>query len=225
MSNALRIASVCCIAAFATPAAAEVLSDIRNLQRDSPMAKYLTSSEAQQNLFNLAVGIDRQLGMECKGNHNLKIVQILILNPIDRADSAPHPTSGVWKYGYDVTRCGSAKRYNALMSAKAGEAPQVMSLVPGTTISSPTLMVDTLRIAFASASLLFGPDCKDVKLLDTELVQPPRTVTQGDKVRQGVWDERWTLVGCGQTFPRNITFTPDGAGGTHIAFEPIKPRS
>lgn len=225
MSNSLRFVFVCCILVFGAPAAAEIVSDIRKVHRDSPMAKYLTSPEAQQKLFDLAVGIDRQLGLECKGSHDLKIVQILILNPIDKADAAPHPTSGAWKYGYDVTRCGSAKRYNALMSAKPGEAPQVISLVPGTTISSPTLMVDTLRILFAGAGLLFGSDCKDVKLLDTELVQPPRAVTEGDKVGQGVWNERWTLVGCGQTIPRNVTFTLDGAGGTHIAFEPFKPRT
>ncbi len=35
----------------------------------------------------------------------------------------------------------------------------------------------------------------------------------------GAWHERWTAVGCGKRMPMDITFTPDGSGGTYIKFD------
>jgi hypothetical protein len=48
-------------------------------------------------------------------------------------------------------------------------------------------------------------DCEDVRNANIAVLQ--------DVDDEGVWEETWTVVSCGESAELIITFTPDGSGG------------
>jgi hypothetical protein len=99
------------------------------------------------------------------------------------------------------------------VSALAGrdEGP---SLVPGSTVASPLLQRDTLRIIL----VMDGAEdqtCAKRTVVNTESVRKPtRPEDSGE--------ERWTVDRCGRTVPYRVTFTPSARGGTDIGVKPEK---
>ncbi len=192
---------------------AEIISDPRQIKAGSPIAKYLASSEVRKTLIDVAVRLDRAFGIECIGDYQIKLETLTIQSPINLPDGAAHAASGAWRLGYDATRCGEIKRYNVQFAAKPGTAPEPGMLAPGSSIASFQLYADAMTGSYVVASARLG-GCKEARLFHTTLTKAPHAETEGDKVRNGVWNEDWTFAGCGKRVVLPMKFTPAPDGGT-----------
>ncbi len=80
-------------------------------------------------------------------------------------------------------------------------------------IADEQLKSDTLNLIAQYEQAQNG--CKDVTLFAGNLMLRPEITNDG------TWSEMWQVNACGASHLYNITFTPDGAGGTYISVSPI----
>lgn len=226
-TKALARAAATCLLAVTLFAAVRVHADTAAnammLPADSPIAAYLKSREALQQLYDLGRAHDATLGLQqdCKGGHSIHLppAAIVILEPIHMSDGALHPNRGAWQYKYGFERCGEVQIYNALVVAQQGQPPRYISLMPGRTLASPLLMRDTLpvvmmKVAAESRGVGDGRQCDDFAILDSTVTLPPRTIDQTKRSIGEAWEEGWTVRYCGKAHMVPVCFSPDGAGGT-----------
>jgi len=100
--------------------------------------------------------------------------------------------------------------------------PPVPSVpISGNTTASPMLRNDMLKML----SVMF--DCSKIDAVETEILSSAPDSDSavyalgkmfGGKP-EGSIKERWTAIGCGQRMPLEVTFVPDGKGGTYIVQE------
>jgi hypothetical protein len=203
---------------MASAAGAEVVSDPRQINAGSPMAKYVYSNEVRKALFEMSARFDRALGIECIGNYQVKLESLLILQPIDLPDGAEHPVGGAWRLGYDAIRCGESKRYNIQFVAKPGAPPEQQMLAPGGTIASFRLYADAMVGAQLAANARLGGKCGEVRLYNTSVSKPPPPPENG-KIVNGTWTEDWTFSGCSKRVTLPMRFTPAEGGGTNWSID------
>jgi len=193
---------------------AETLSDVSQMKPESRIAQYLHSQQLMKGLFQVAVKVDQDLGLACKGDYQIRPVSVVIFSAIDLPDGAAQPTSGVWIYRYDAVRCQTTKRYNVLLTAQPGGVPEVAIFPPGNTIASPQLMETLVPAVLDGAERAVGGGCQDAQVFDTAVTQPPRDRDADATVDTGTWKEDWTVLACGKSVKIPLVFSPDGNGGT-----------
>jgi len=79
--------------------------------------------------------------------------------------------------------------------------------VPGTSIVDSVLQRDIAQ-QVAMLEMMFGADCKDARIINAEVTEPPAVVNV-DK-----WVERWTVDRCGKLVYYRVVLTPGKRGGT-----------
>jgi len=151
-------------------------------------------------------------------------MSFMLLEPIVLPEDKTHPTAGVWQHRFAFKRCGEQKIYNAVFVSENGEQPKVIPYFPGTTSASGQLLHDTLTSALTAGfvklkSKGIKKNCRDLKLIDTELMKPPHDVVESGITTKGVWNEDWTLRGCEETVKVAVTFIPNGRGGTSFSIK------
>lgn len=177
---------------------------------------YVRSKPMLETMYRLGVAEDRKLGLQssCKSQYQVRPTATLVLSPIEFAEGKSDPVKGVWLSRYQLERCGDAKVYNALFSARDGQAPSSRPFFPGATNAGPVLVNDAMRAAVSTATTAGVPkDCKTAHVYDMRVTQPARDVTEQGTTLKGVWDEVWTFSMCGQLVDVPMTFIPDAKGG------------
>lgn len=199
----------------------ERLDKLADLKKESHLSKYLFSRTQQETLVQVGKIWDERLGLlqDCKENPEVIALSFMLLEPIVLPEDKTHPTAGAWQHRFAFKRCGEQKIYNAVFVSENGEQPKVIPYFPGTTSASGQLLSDTLTSALMVAIVKLNQksnkkNCRDLKLIDTELEKPPHDVIENGKTTKGVWNEKWTLRGCEETVKVAVTFIPDGRGGT-----------
>ena len=87
------------------------------------------------------------------------------------------------------------------------------STVPGKTAASPALQRDILQYILAIDS---DKDCKERKLVSTELVTPPTSANSFISI------ERWMLDRCGKPAAYQVIMNPSPRGGTDFKVGPAR---
>lgn len=80
-------------------------------------------------------------------------------------------------------------------------------------IADEQLKSDTLNLITQYEQATYG--CGNVTLFAGIMMLRP------DQTNNGSWSEIWQVIACGASHMYNITFTPDGAGGTYISASQI----
>jgi len=217
MQKAIRIAFFALLALASGRASAEVLTDGRAIKRDSAMDKYLNSPAAVRLMYEGAVFVDRSLGIVCDGEYRIQPIVLIVVEPVNLPEGAKEATAGAWINRFDVTRCGKTKRNNLISIAQPNAEPKRRMLPPGESIASPILMMDAMAPIKLQASRSLDKDCREANVYDIGVTKMPHSVTEGGKTLNGVWQENWTIQGCGKMVSVPVTFIPDGRGGTTFA--------
>lgn len=205
---------------------AESLSGNADKRTDSRFAEYLYSASQIQTLYQVGMSWDKilELYQDCSAGHNIKPSTVMQLKPINFSSDYDHPIDGVWLYRFIFERCGKGKMYNAIFIANKGEQPKAVPFYPGNTNASPQLISDAMMSASIAAAIRGGgkqddTGCHDYTLIDTKLTVKPHDVTKNGNELKGVWNEVWTMKGCGKTVDVAGVFVPDGKGGTSFNFK------
>jgi hypothetical protein len=88
--------------------------------------------------------------------------------------------------------------------------------VPGETLGSIVLQRDTKSQILLIDQVMF-PDCDTRLITNTEVLEVTAEAryVKGRRVA-GNWKERWSVDRCGEVIPYEVTYVPDGKGGTQI---------
>ena len=188
--------------------------------------KYLSTSEHDRELAGIGLEWDSRLGLHqtCSSHRVVKLTGLMIYVPVEFQSGSPHPVKGLWRERFSFERCGEIKTYNVLVSAQSAAQPRFAPLYPGDSLASPQLFLDARHSAFVLASVSLprqndGTPCQKISLLDTRVIRTPYEAFVPDRgMVRGVWDETWSVGGCGGVSEQLVTFTPDGKGGTYFTF-------
>ncbi len=175
---------------------------------NSRIGRYVLSRPFLEEAHRQAYNQDKAFDQSCDSGYRIQPLSISVQSPIEMPDGAEQPVSGVWRFVFDAQRCGSTKRYNALFVIRDGALPRAQPLVPGATITSVQLMIDTLNNAKVLL-LALAKDCKTLIVVDTRVTRP---LTQ----LGASWGEEWQFLRCGETIDVPINFVPTADGGTDI---------
>jgi hypothetical protein len=220
MTTLLRLCILTTLIVFASPkdSLTETLTSIFELKQGTRIHKYLFSKDQFEVLYRVGVEWDKKLGLQqnCKSQYQVKPYNTALLAPIDFPNEKEHPTKGIWRYRFQLERCGETKIYNAIFAAQNDGKPQVLPHWPGDTRASPRLIYDALTSAIASASAKIKnvdkiTECKDLTIFDMKVSEEPHDVVENGITIRGVWWEKWTFLACGQYADVLLRFTPDGA--------------
>ncbi len=116
------------------------------------------------------------------------------------------PKDVMWIERYNVA-CKEEVRRSLLIIDDGGKL-KVIGLLPGTTGADPNLQMDAVNIV-SGAAVTRIPNCDNVSISDTEMLEPP-------PAGGGPWKERWTVSGCEKSDAIDVNFTPSAQGGTDV---------
>ncbi len=229
MNRRLRLLAVAALLnSLSAPSGAETVNSTADLQSHSKTAVYLSSRPMMVAMYRLGLAQDKKFSLQpgCMSQYRVKLVESLVLSPIEFPDDQQHPTQGAWFLRYLFQRCGDSKLYNALFVANGNEAaPTARAYYPGSTVASPELVNDAMPSVISGALDRSGlRDCGDIDVFDMRVTEQIHDVVEGDKTIRDVWNETWTLSMCGQMHDVAVTFMPDRNGsGTKFASGPVAP--
>ena len=91
--------------------------------------------------------------------------------------------------------------------------------VPGETLGTIVLQRDTENQILLLDQVMF-PDCDTRRIVNTEVLEvSDETRNVKGRTVAANWKERWSMDRCGEIIPYEITYVPDGKGGTQIQIE------
>ena len=197
----------------------ETISTTAELMGNRKTTEYLGSRSIQATLYRHGIEKDRlfALQQDCKGQHDVQPLSIVVLSEIELPAGKWHPARGVWLMRYTFTRCDESKVYNtAFFASDDGEAPSSQAYYPGTTNAHPILVKDAMPSATVHAAIHGGgKDCKSADVFDMRVSEPAHDISDGTTTFKGVWTETWTFKACGSAVDVLVTFVPDSnRGGT-----------
>jgi hypothetical protein len=198
------------IAANAATAHADTIGDGLAFRNNPRMIEHLRKFQAE-TLSKLGSEQDKALGLmqDCVTGHQVRVIEVYIAQPIDFPEDRVHPVKGVWRIGYDMSRCNETKRYNAFFIANPNDTPPTSrAYYPGVSLANPQLIHDTVRTALTSALVQakVPESCKNIGVLDMNVAANP------DASRGGNWKESWTFKMCDKLATVGIDFIPDQDG-------------
>lgn len=205
----------------------EIANTAADLKNNKRTIAYVVSPPMLETMLRLGMEQDRKLGLQldCKSQYKIKPFRPSVWVPIVFPDDKQHPTRGMWRFCYQLERCGESKFYNAVFTANSnGEAPTPSAYYPGSTNAGRELVKDAMLLARNSALVRSRlKDCKNVDVFDMRVTEPAHDVVKGNITVEGVWNEIWTFRACGQMIDVALTFIPNSIGfGTTITIDPAK---
>lgn len=142
-------------------------------------------------------------------------LNIVVIERLVTEGEDPFPTSGIWRDQLAVERCGIRHIHNLRFDAREQAAPKPMVLVPGQSMTSAQLQVDTMRplVALVDSRRSTSRNCDDTQVRDTSA---PMGLTGGEPDFAQGWVETWTVRSCGDLVDVPITFKTNNDGSTTI---------
>lgn len=201
--------------------ALETLSDAKQLKANSLIYGSLYSSDAYKVLAEHAKHFDARLNIACGSNYRIHAFGLVVLEPITMAKENDNPVSGRWLYKFKADRCNSSKRYNLMAIANKSGKTKFVSTLPGTTIATPRLQYDAIKIAVATVAVKHRSEPSE-NFQSNCMPNPIVFDTKFMGVKGISWEEKWTFLYCGKKLATVIKFTPDGVGGTHFSTQMTK---
>lgn len=176
---------------FSLPAYAETVNTTADLDKSSKTVAYIYSYPMLESMYRLAVEQDRKFGLQqgCNTRYNVLPYGVTVLQPIEFPDDKKHPVKGVWKFRYQIQRCGESKFYNAIFiaSVKGETPPTSQSYYPGNPTAGMQLIYDAMFSAVTSALVKSGQkDCKEVDVFDMSVTVQAHDVVKDGTLFRGV---------------------------------------
>lgn len=158
-------------------------------------------------------------------------------SPIAFEGDAARPVAGLWIEAWEDTVCGEPALLNIVFAIdpEAGELPQAVEIIAGTTQAGIELQLDAFDFAVGIAVAQIGLTEKNGDASAAECVasarihntvfrqSPPPELAELNV--EGAWYEDWAVVACGRQIVVNMAFIPDGEGGTRFVSSPVAPPS
>ena len=131
-----------------------------------------------------------------------------------RFEDGPDPVDGAWMQRMRGQSCGRESTYNFLFAAASDGPPKGVILIPGMSDADFVLQRDVMQAVVPAAAVAAGceaesGDGREFKVMDTAR----------DSAFQGVrgeWQEIWDVRVCETDVRLDVTFSPDGKGGTYF---------
>jgi hypothetical protein len=183
---------------------------------------YLHARETYSGLNDIGLFWDKLLGLQqtCEGAHEVRPLDVVLLDPVVFPDAGDYPTRGIWKVRFQYWRCNDFKTYNALFTATGGTKPQLLPAIPGFSQASPALAMDALKSIFpqvqAQLAKLGAADCKLIYPFEARMTPAAMAKPQAE-----TWQERWTFQGCGKQTDMMMTFNPKAVDGKFFLATPL----
>jgi hypothetical protein len=191
-------------AAMPPPAAADVTPDL--------LARVQTAARAEGRCVPTGVTVDA-------------LAPATLAGDVQAAIAAGEAGNG-WTTAAHPAGCPGAKPERFLLLLLPDDAVRIVTLFPGTTLTSFAQMRSAAKPAgdaALAASRRVDPQCTKagMGILFTEIVRErPGLGPDVYGVRlTGSWDERWTMNVCSGKAVVPITFTADGKGGATAAID------
>lgn len=140
---------------------------------------------------------------------------IVVIEPLVTQPNTRFPSSGIWRDQLAVTRCGVRHVHNLRFDAREQAAPKPMVLVPGQSMASAQLQVDTMAplVALVDGANDANKNCDDTQVRDTSA---PEGLNGGEPDFAEGWVETWTIRSCGELHRVPVTFRSNDDGSTTI---------
>ena len=133
-----------------------------------------------------------------------------------RFNSQGQPIAGTWREGIFESGCGVNQQLNVANYVTGPGEVHVTSMLPGTTITSPTMQASAVNNAAYAAGILRG-SCDLWYISDTEFVGPEGPVT-ADGLES--YKENWTVNACGDLKRTVLHFQTLGTNRTRVNVDP-----
>jgi len=142
-------------------------------------------------------------------------LNIVVIEHLVTGEEDAFPLSGIWRDQLAVERCGVRHIHNLRFDAREQAAPKPMVLVPGQSMTSAQLQVDTMRplVALVDSRRANAQLCDDTQVRDTSA---PMGLAGGEPDFTQGWIETWTVRSCGDVMDVPITFKTNNDGSTTI---------
>lgn len=161
----------------------------------------LNSKEMQSRIVAILNAEEKKYTPTCKAVEVIKPDNITVFEePQWRKEAL---TDGTWVVRFAIKACETTGM-RSILFRKQDAGVEMISMVPGTTITDPALQIDVARSFFMSAVREF-PECKTPFIRETILNAPPKTV-------EGTWEEIWMADLCGKRVGQLIKFVPTEDG-------------
>jgi hypothetical protein len=198
---------------FTTLSLAATVNTAADLKNNQKISAYIFSNTMLETMSRLGAEQDRKFNLQtdCKSKYKLKPISVAVLSPIDLPEGKKNPIKGAWKIRYEFERCGASKVYNVLFKANDnGETPEAQADYPGSSNADPVLIKDAISSRVLRIIARSGPKtCKDIEVFDMTVTKDAHTIVEQHKTYNGVWNENWTFMRCGQKIDVEMTFIPD----------------
>lgn len=224
--SVLSLAATACFALAASGAAAAepptpatptgmVPQDVRQL------SAYLASDSYRDRLQAAIGDIDAALPTLCKKMDKTVRSEPVLLEPVGftagaKADTPP--VRGVWYEHLSFEGCNGLHALSLLMQAEESGPPRWVPLLPGTTVASPDLQLDAVKLVREKAAAVF-PGCAAVQVVQTNFrgfddkSDPAARLKDMavDALWQTLpqlpdWSEDWMVLGCTGLLPMDMHF-------------------
>lgn len=143
-------------------------------------------------------------GFTCPSGSPMTLVQVVPYRIKADLDS--------WIERY-VIPCTPAAQRNFLLVLDNVQ-PQMIELLPGSTIADPLLQRDTIVGATSSVLAAKPGECANPQIVDTAVSTYPKD--------RSAWIERWSFDLCGVKAAIDLTFTPSLRGGVDWTAQVVK---
>lgn len=209
--NLFALASIAA-AILASSTQAQTLPDARTVA-------YFNSEPYKQIITTIGLMQDEHIlerKQLCQSGYKWEPISFALLQAPTFEEGAEHPQAGVWTYRFKFERCDESMVYNVLLQGQAGKSPRSTPLVPGLTRATPRLMADLMMPLVLSGALAGVPsDCKNIRVLDTQVTAEPFALLMNGQVFPGTWQELWKARACGKDFSAEFCLVPQPQGGTN----------
>lgn len=198
-----------------------LMLQINQSQADTTKVEsYLKSKEFQDQLYEVGLYWDTNiLGIQqsCAGEYILQLMRVDYIKPLEFYNSSLYPTSGVWTSRFSFTRCDETIIYNVIAVAQPTGKPEISALIPGTSGSSYSLLMDlyTQALPIFISTKSKDKDCnQSPNVLDSKISMNPTTTAGEGTTHEGVWEEVWLVQHCAEEIEVTFCLIPDMNGGT-----------
>jgi hypothetical protein len=162
---------------------------------------YIASDGFARRLVEAAITNDAYLGRDCPKPYVVKPLAVLqqpeptFAMPTDAA----HPSAGIWRVRYEVTRCDATLTYNAIFGARKDAPPNMRISTPGTT-SAGSEMAREMRSDIRDTALEHAEmeRCSDQRIVDSVAKPLRREVESDGSIWSEFTQEIWTMDVCGR---------------------------